>query len=139
WAHWIGVANPRGNLPYDPEGVCLHSRPYEYRDNLPAYTYRDLALVVAMLKQVGAEMTGKAIEVGTIFDPGGEFARSSFKYERHREICMAHTMGHKTFVCCYATLHADQRQYASFPNGIPEGTPLGTFLGRQAKAYARDL
>src|SRR5690554_1526978 len=48
WAHWIGVANPRGNLPYDPEGVCLHSRPYEYRDNLPAYTYRDLALVVAM-------------------------------------------------------------------------------------------
>lgn len=139
WAYWIGVANPHGNLPHDPQGVCLHSRPYKYRENPPVYTYRDLARVIATLKEVGREMTGKPIEVGTIFDPGGEFARSTFKYERHREVCLAHTMGHKTFVGCYATLEADQRRYASFPDGIPEGTTFGTFLGRQASAFARDL
>ena len=139
WAHWMGIANPRGHAHNDPEGLGLHSRPYEYRENPPEYRYRDLAAVVRTLREVGREMTGKRIHVGATFDPGGEFARSSFKYERHPEICMANTMGQKTFVCCYATLNADSRPYAAFPRGIAQHTTLGTFLGAQARCFMADL
>ncbi len=139
WARLIGHANPHGQMPNDPEGVALHSRGYLYRDDAPVYTYGDLARVVAALKRVGHEVTGLPVRVGATFDPGPEFAVSSFKYQRHNEICLAGTMGAGTFVCCYTTLHADQERYAGFPDGIPEGTPLGTFLGRQAKHFMADL
>ena len=52
---------------------------------------------------------------------------------------MANTMGAKSFVCCYAVLNADDRPYAGFPAGIAQGTTLGTFLGRQADRFLRDL
>lgn len=42
-------------------------------------------------------------------------------------------------VDCTAKLHADTYSYAAYPNGIPEGTPFGTFLGKQAKAFCVDL
>lgn len=139
WARYIGGATPRQPVPGDPEGVCLHSRAYLYRDNPPVHTYRSLAAIVATLKRVGAEVTGLPVRVGSTFDPGPEFARSSFKYERHPEVCLAETMGRASFVCCYATLHADDRAYAGFPQGIPEGTTVGTFLGRQSQHFLRDL
>ena len=139
WANVIGIANPRGNAHRDPEGLGLHSRSYLYRVDAPQYTYRDLARVVESLRTVGEQVTGKRVEIGATFDPGGEFAKSTFKYERHPEICMAHTMGHKTFVCCYAVLNADTRHYATFPRGIPQGTTLGTFLGRQSNRFMKDL
>ena len=71
WAYWIGVANPHGNLPHDPQGVCLHSRPYKYRENPPVYTYRDPARVIATLKEVGGEMTGKPMRSARSSIPAG--------------------------------------------------------------------
>jgi hypothetical protein len=110
-----------------------------YRKNPPAMTYGDLAAIVRVLKEVGTAATGKPVQVGATFDPGGEFARSPFKYERHNEICLAGTMGKGSFVGCYATLNADSAAYAGFPQGIPQGTPLGTFLGRQCRHFLADL
>lgn len=139
WARYIGGANPRATIANDPDGVCLHSRCYDYMTDPPRRTYRDLAAIVATLKRVGREVTGLPVRVGETFDPGPEFAKSSFKYERHEEICLAGTMGRASFVCCYARLNADDVAYAGFPDGIPQDTPLGTFLGRQAQHFLTDL
>ena len=139
WARYIGIANKRRNVPNDPEGIALHSRPYLYMDDPPVFTYGWLRGLNQIIKEVGAEVTGRPIRVGATFDPGGEFARSPFKYEKHNEICLANTMGEKSFVCCYATLNEDHDTYAGFPDGIPQDTPFGTFFGRQCKHFVADL
>ncbi len=139
WARYIGGANPKAHVANDPEGLALHSRPYLYMENPPVFTYGRLKQLVRVIKQVGAEVTGKPVRVGETFDPGPEFAKSPFKYEKHPEICMGDTMGAKSFVCSYATLEADSEAYAGFPEGIPGATPFGTFLGRQCRHFLRDL
>lgn len=141
WAKYIGGANPRRewNTTADPEGLGLHTRYYLYMDNPPVLTYGILKDIVAAIKTIGAEITGKPVRVGSTFDPGPEFAKSDFKYVRHEEICFGDTMGKKSFVCCYSLLHADENSYAGFPEGIPEGTPFGTFLGRQSRLFLKDL
>ena len=73
------------------------------------------------------------------FDPGPEFAKSSFKYERHEEIWLCRWEGAPSFVCCYGTLKGDARRYAAYPDGIPDGEPFGRFLGRQAQRFLIDL
>ena len=138
WAYFVGGANPREGHPpsIDPAGSGLHTRNYLYTENPPVVTYRILQRIVSTLKEVGHRRFPTAqILVGTTFDPGPEFARSSFKYERHNEICMGATMGERCFICSYATLHADDTPYAAFPDGIPEGLPFGTFFGRQTQAF----
>jgi hypothetical protein len=135
WAKYIGGANPRENIEVD----CLHSRCHLYIDHPPVITLGNLKNIVSILKKVGTEITGKPIRVGETFDPGPEFAKSPFKYEKHNEICLGGTMGKTSFVCCYATLNADSGSYAGFPNGIPQDTPLGTFLGRQCQHFLTDL
>ena len=72
WAKYIGGANPRQHIPNDPDGKALHSRWYLYMDNPPRITYQHLAQIVATIKRVGQEMTGKPIRVGETFDPGPE-------------------------------------------------------------------
>ena len=139
WARYIGHPNPREELKNDPEKKALHSRAQLYMENPPQLTYGRLATIIRILKEVGREATGKPIRVGATFDPGGEFAKSPFKYEKHNEICLGGTMGHGSFVCCYGVLNADSQTYAGFPNGIPQGTPLGTFLGRQSQHFLKDL
>ena len=42
-------------------------------------------------------------------------------------------------VTCTATLNADPEPYAGFPHGIPQGTSVGTFLGKQYAALAKDV
>ena len=162
WARYIGHANPSGvahwgkdtedpgdspthapptkfTSPNDPEGLNLHSRNVLYTEHPPTFTYGWLQQLLVILKEVGREVTGKPVRVGATFDPGPEFAKSPFKYERHREICLGGTMGRASFVGCYATLHADDRRYAGFPDGIPEGTSFGAFLGRQSQHFLTDL
>lgn len=139
WAYWLGFANPRGNIANDPNGVSLHSKPHHYMDNPPQQTYRTLANIVDVLKRIGNKITGKPIRVGATFDPGGEFAKSTFKYNQHPEICIASTMGVNSFVGCYATLLADDTPYAGFPKGIPQGTTFGTYFGKQSQAFLTDL
>lgn len=139
WGCHIGNANPHGFVTNDPEGIDTHSRSYPYHDNPVPLTYRRLAHIVARCKAVGTRVCGVPIRVCATFDPGPEFAKSAFKYERHPEICSGNTMGKARFVGCYAKLHADQIAYAAYPQGIPEGLPLGEFLGRQAKRFLDDL
>jgi hypothetical protein len=139
WARFIGIANKTHAVPGDKDGIALHSRSYDYTENPAHWTYQRLKTLVRILKEEGANVAGLPVRVGATFDPGPEFAVSKFKYERHREICMAGTMGSKSFVCCYATLNADSEHYAGFPDGIPDGPPLGTFLGRQARHFLKDM
>ncbi|MBU0477379.1 hypothetical protein KKC91_02285 [bacterium] len=142
WAKYIGVANPRctdKSRPYDPDNISIHRHPYLYRENPPEFTYGWLKDLVGYLKLIGTEVTCKQIRVGATFDPGPEFAKSTFKYEKHPEICIGNTMGQASFVCCYSTLKKDQEVYAGFPEGIPHDTPFGTFLGRQCRHFLGDL
>jgi len=130
----------RNNEILDPEGIGLHSRAYYFMNDPIAFTYGDLKRIVALIKETAGEMfPDKRVRVGETFDPGPEFARSDFKYNRHNEICDGSTMGERTMVCCYSTLHADNRKYAAFPDGIEEGTPLATFLGRQSEVFLREM
>lgn len=140
WCSYVGGANnlelTEESKKHDPEGTGLHSRSYPYMDNPPVFTYKTLKKIVSLIKQIGHEVfPDKKIRVGETFDPGPEFARSSFKYERHNEICRGASMGAKSMVCCYATLHADNVKYAGFPDGIPEGLEFGTFFGRQSQLF----
>jgi hypothetical protein len=141
WGRYIGIAHPRHHPPRDPWIHGIHAGSALYIDNPPTITYGTLARIVDVLHQVGQERTRKPIRVGATFDPGPEFARSTFKYVKHPEICPSHTqiMGGGAFVCCYATLHADSDAYAGWPQGIPEGTPIGTFLGKQCTHFLGDL
>lgn len=140
WARYLGMAHPADEpLHWDPAGQSLHSKPQLYTADPPRITYGDLARIVASLREVGRQLTGKPVVVGATFDPGPEFARSPFKYQRHKEIAQGDTAGKGRWVSCAAVLHADDRQYAAFPHGIPEGTTLGTFLGKQTAHFARDL
>jgi hypothetical protein len=144
WAKYIGVANPEvyGNVPDLPqEQLSIHHSPRLYRENPPEYTYGDLKRILEILRAVFAE-NGRQVRLGTTFDPGPEFAKSSFKYDRHKEVCMADTLGQgglKSFVCCYAEVAADSAAYAGFPDGIAAGTPFGKFLGRQTRCFCADL
>ena len=142
WCQYIGVANAM-EKPHDidlpEEQWPTHYQPVAYCANPPVFTYRDLKRVLDTMRQVYHEKFGGRLHLVTTFDPGPEFAKSDFKYNRHPELCLANTLGKKSFVCCYAELKSDTCEYAGFPNGIPEGTSLGTFLGRQAKHFCADL
>ena len=140
WARYLGIANPPQTPPADdPARRSAHDRNWLYMNNPPTMTYGWLRTIIASLKRVGHQMTGKPITVGATFDPGPEFAHSDFKYVRHPEVSSGHTMGAHTFTDCTATLKSDERDYAGFPHGIPEGTSFGTFFGRQSKHFLADL
>lgn len=141
WCYLIGGATrcTDWDKRIDPNGEGLHTTNYLYMENPPVMTYRALQSIIRTLKRIGQELTQKPVLVGATFDPGPEFARSDFKYNRHREICAGASMGHKSMVCCYSRLHADETAYAAYPQGIPEGTPFGEFFGRQAQRFLTDM
>ncbi len=122
----------------DPEGRGLHSRAYLYRDEPARFNYRWLRDLVSDLKRIGEAITGRTILVGDAFDIGPEFALSRFKYDWHREILSDGPVFKEQFISCEGVLSADDRRYAGFPDGIPEGTSVGRFLGRQAHCLLRD-
>lgn len=140
WAKYIGVANPHGEPTGQPEHLQgIHENPRLYRPDAPEFTYHDLRRIVQFMRSVFREFSHKPLRIGTTFDSGPEFAKSDFKYKRHPEICQGFCLGGRAFVCCYMSLHADDIAYAGFPDGIVEGTSLGTFLGRQTKHFVADL
>jgi hypothetical protein len=140
WAKFLGDANPPKTPPADdPERKGTHARNWLYMENPPRMTYGWLRTIVATLKQVGREMTGKPVSAGATFDPGGEFAYSDFKFHRHSEIATGAARGPNSWVTCTEKLKADTRPYAAFPGGIPEGTPFGIFFGRQSERFLTDL
>lgn len=137
WSHTVGTANPHVDAadPRDPENKSIHRHPYLFVDHPPEHTYRWYRRFLELVREVGSQELGIPITLGATFDPGPEFAKSVFKYERHPEICLGGTMGHASFVTCYSTLHGDKERYAGYPEGIPEGTPFGAFLGRQSRHF----
>lgn len=157
WGRYLGSANPiqadpvpdtddtvhtavSGNIEgRDPEKRGVHQRSYLYRPEPARFTFRWLRDLIADLKRIGKEITGKRILVGGTFDIGPEFAVSRFKYQWHREICGGGLLFGGKFIRCDALLKSDERRYAGFSNGIPDGTSMGTFLGRQTRHFLRDL
>ncbi len=141
WCRYIGIGNWNRNVrpADDPQSNSLHHYPIHYIENPPEMTYGDLKNIISVMKRVGKEMTGFDILVGETFDPGPEFAWSDFKYNRHPEICKGNIMGTKMWLHCASRLKADSRAYAAYPDGIPEGTHIGEFLGRQFMAMKKQL
>lgn len=139
WAKYIGNPNTRHEVGSGPRELSLHERAYLYLDNPPDFTYRDLKKIVKILRETGETVTGKPVRIGATFDPGPEFAKSPFKYEKHPEILQGSAMGEKSFVFSYATLKADTEAYAGYPDGIPGNTPFGTFFGRQSQHFLSDM
>lgn len=142
WAKYVGIANriTDWNKEIDPDGKWLHTRNYDYIENPPTLRYKDLKRIISALKEAGKRILRiDKILVGATFDPGPEFAKSEFKYKRHHEICGGVSMGKNSMVCCYGILKGDSETYAGYPDGIPSGTPVGTFLGRQSKLFCEDM
>ncbi len=140
WCYFVGQAQ----LPYEEGGRLdenLHKKKHYYMENPPVMTYGILKRIVATLKEVGRAHFPKAeIRVGETFDIGPEFAISEFKYKRHSEITEGSSSCDRFgFVDCTALLHEDDRPYAAYPSGIPEGTPIGEFLGKQANIFLADM
>lgn len=139
WAKYIGNPNTKHEVGSGPKNLSLHERAYVYREDAPDFTYGDLKEIIGVLKEVGKEITHKPIRIGATFDPGPEFAKSPFKYEKHPEIVQGGAMGDKTFVNSYSVLKGDTTPYAGYPEGIPENTPFGSFFGRQSQHFLTDL
>lgn len=144
WARYIGFANEAcfGHIKdgSDPK-IAI-----PFKDNTVRITYSDLQRIVHSFKRVAADRFGIRMEVGATFDAGPEFAYSDFKYKLHPEINRAEIGGQQvalkadyTVVCSWSKLKADNVRYAAYPDGIPEGTPFGQFLGRQCASFLPTL
>ena len=135
WAYWLGAANrPCPKNPTYRDLRSPHHCNATYIDSPKPRSYAWLKRLIEVIRVVGEKAVGKTIRIGATFDNGPEFAISDFKYRRHREI-----LAKNDFVFCDAVLHADNEHYAAYPDGIPEGTSLGTFLGKQFHEFSRDL
>lgn len=140
WGKFIGNANNPTEDNKDPFSATGYKQTILYMDDPPVMTYRVLKEIISELKAEGARrFPGTVIQVGETFDIGPEFAYSSFKYVRHNEICSGGVIADDTFLNSHAVLDGDDYPYAGFPNGIPDKTPFGTFLGRQTKVFFDDL
>lgn len=139
WCCYIGNAN----LPLledFPLETSPHQRKQFYTENPPKMTYKILKRIVETFKIEGKKLfPNSRIKVGTTFDIGGEFAVSDFKYNRHKEACKGIGCQGVGFIDASAVLDGDSYPYAAFQNGIPDKTPMGTFLGAQASAFMRDM
>ena len=140
WCYFVGNANKPMATEDVPAETSIHMYKHLYMENPPVMTYKILAQIVKAFKEEGKKRYPQSkITVGTTFDIGPEFAISDFKYNRHPEICTGNAMGAKSFVNSYGVLDADSFHYAGFPDGIPDKTPFGKFLGRQAQHFMTDM
>lgn len=140
WARYIGFANEEyfGHIKDDKDPRIAQP----YISETARITYGDLQFIIASFKKIAAERYGIRIEVGATFDAGPEFAYSDFKYKLHPEINRAEVGGQfislkadYTVVCGWSKLKEDNVAYATYPDGIPEGTAFGQFLGRQCASF----
>jgi hypothetical protein len=142
WSRHIGFCNYDEPGAYDP--AVRHYRinravPYVRRP--PDLRYRDLRRIVRGLRLAARQVLGKPLSVGCTIDPGPEFAVSAFKFRDHPEIQTPDLMAcmPMRFITHQAALKADGRRYGGFPDGIPAGTGLGFFLGRQFDSFRRAM
>ena len=140
WSCYIGTANNPLISDEDDPDRSLHERKHYYTENPPVMTYGILNKIVSTIKVEGKKAFPNAvIRVGETFDIGPEFARSDFKYNRHPEISSGSRLDKFGFVDATALLNADSRPYAAYPDGIPQDTLFGRFLGKQANVFLKDM
>lgn len=134
WCYWVSDAPRRKS---DGE----YTKGHIYMKNPPKMTYAILKTIVSEIKKAGKDILGDNIKirVGTTFDPGPEFAKSSFKYERHNELCSGYASSGSVMICAYEKMKGDSFHYAAYPNGVPDGLPFGTFFGKQAHIFMNDM
>lgn len=142
WSRYVGVMNRKdalGGENYSEDNRDAWAGHY-FEEGTKETDYQFLKVLVTELKKTGTRVFGKEPNVGTTFDPGPEFAVSTFKYKHHKEILLGSFDGSlKEIVSCCAKLHADNTCYAAYPKGIPEGTPFGRFLGKQSSAFLKAM
>ena len=140
WCCYLGTANHQLLGEDEGKDVSLHSKKQFYIDNPPTMTYGILKKIISTFKEEGKKaFPDTVIRVGETFDIGPEFAVSDFKYKRHTEISSGACLDTFGFVDSTALLNGDDRKYAAYPDGIPDKTPFGTFLGKQANVFLRDM
>jgi hypothetical protein len=141
WASSVGFSNTEFGA--YPHAVTPENTARPFREEVQPLTYRDIRRLVATIRSIGERLLGVPVSVGATFDPGPEFARSTFKYEQHPEIVASDNekeIGRLIrMIRANSVLHADERAFAGYPDGVPEGTPFGEFLGRQASSYLTEL
>jgi hypothetical protein len=144
WARYIGFANEEYFSHIQDKSSPKIAIPYISEPS--RITYGDLKFIVEAFKRIAHEQFGILMEVGATFDAGPEFAYSDFKYTLHPEINRADLGGQYialkadyTVVCSWSKLKEDHVPYAGYPEGIPEGTPFGQFLGRQCASFLPTL
>ena len=140
WCRFLGVANRPMIKEDEHPSISSYARKQDYMENAPKMTYAILKRIVDTFKKEGKlAFPDSTIRVGATFDIGPEFAISDFKYNRHNEICSGEQIEQLGFIDATARLNADNRYYASYPGGIPEGEPFGRFLGKQANCFLKDM
>ena len=140
WCKFVGTANLPLLSDDEPKETSLHERKQLYTENPPKFTYAILQKIISTIKSEGKRyFPNVKIRVGETFDIGPEFAISDFKYNRHPEICSGSSVCGFGFVDATARLKGDTRKYAAYPDGIPDGTPFGSFLGKQASVFLSDM
>lgn len=140
WCYFIGNANKPLLGEDDHPALSPHKRTQKYMDNPPEMTYAILKKIISALKAEGKKQYPNAeILIGETFDIGPEFAISDFKYTRHKEACKGNGLGSFGFVDCTVLLKGDNYPYAAYPDGLPENTPMGTLLGKQANIFLKDM
>ena len=140
WCYYLGTANHPLLGKDERKDTSLHDRTQVYMENPPVMTYRILKNIIRIFKEEGKiAFPDSVIRVGETFDIGPEFSRSDFKYNRHTEITGGATLDHFGFIDSTSKLDGDDRCYAAYPEGIPEGTPFATFLGKQSNIFLEDM
>ncbi|MDO9395842.1 MAG: hypothetical protein Q7T71_04800 [Herbiconiux sp.] len=141
WASSVGFSNTEYGA--YPHAVTPDNTAQPFRPEVQPLRYRDIRRLVAAIRRVGERMLGVPVTVGATFDPGPEFATSQFKYEEHPEIVAGddeRRLGKLIkMIRANSVLHADERVFAGYPDGVPEGTSFGEFLGRQAASYLAEM
>jgi hypothetical protein len=142
WGHTIGFNNLDYGLFPGAQHYALQ-RAIEFRDEVPTVTYADLVSVNHALRVAAHECLDRKLQIGATIDPGPEFVQNPWKYETHRELIRGGPESEHpesvAFLSVGELLHADPGPYAGYPDGIPEGTPFGEFLGRQFSSLAKTL
>jgi len=136
YAHSVGFCNYKTLEAFPPENRHYRvNAAIPFMDNPPDLTFGDLRDIIASLRTKARDVIGKEILIGATIDPGPEFVENDWKFTGHPEILVPDGPRRfprmMRFLTHQAHFHADHHEYAAFPEGLPEATPLGTFLGRQ--------
>lgn len=139
WARSIGFCNLGYGAYYD--NTHYKGNPaVDFMKDPPRITYAALQRIIGGLRDAFRILGGRTITVGATFDPGPEFVHDPFRFERHPELLTAGPAGDPVlpiqFLYSDARFHADPAPLAGYPHGIPEGTTIGEFLGRQTACFA---